>query len=220
MSKITWNEVGERKYQTGVDRCVLYPYQAEAGTYNGGVPWNGIAAINENPSGAESTPVYADNIKYLNLTSAEDFAAGIEAFMSPEEFDECDGTAELMPGVKISQQTRKTFGLSYRTMLGNDTDGTDLGYLIHLVYGGKAAPSSKKRSTVNQTPEAMTLSWEISTTPVEVKDHKPTAHLTIDSTILSEAQLAAIEDVLYGAESSEARLPLPNEVVEILSAVG
>lgn len=215
MSKLVWDKTGERYYETGVDHGVLYPIQ-EGGVYNKGVAWNGLISVTESPSGAEASPIYADNIKYLNLMSAEEFGCTIEAYQSPEEFDECDGSAQIAPGIFIGQQTRKTFGLSYRTLIGNDVNGQEYGYKLHLIYGGLAAPSEKAYSTVNDSPEAMTLSWEVSTTPVNVAGFKPTASVTIDSTKVAADKLAALEAILYGSESQEARLPLPDEIITLL----
>ena len=215
MSKLVWDQTGERLYETGVDHGVLYPIQ-EGGLYNKGVAWNGLTAVTESPSGAEANPLYADNIKYLNLIAAEEFGATIEAYTYPDEFAECDGSAALMPGVFIGQQARKTFGLSYRTVLGNDVDSNDYGYKLHLIYGAIAAPSEKGYSTINDSPEAITFSWEVSTTPVNVTGFKPTASLTIDSTKVDADKLAALEAVLYGGESEEARLPLPDEIITIM----
>ena len=218
MSKLEWDKTGERFYETGVDHVALY-LQSEAGLYTGGVAWNGVTAINENPSGAEATPLYADNIKYIELRSAEDFGAGIEAYTYPDEFAECDGTKELVPGVTIGQQNRKSFGLSYRTAIGNDTKGTDNGYYLHLVYGAMASPSEKSYSTISDSPDAITFSWEITTTPVAVTGAKPTAHLRINSTKVDSAKLKQLEEKLYGtAEAGEPTLPLPDEVVAIFKA--
>lgn len=219
MPKLTWDAVGERTYQTGTDRGVLYKMDAE-GKYSNGVAWNGLTAVTESPSGAEANPLYADNIKYLNLMSAEDFGATIEAYESPEEFDECDGTAEIAPGVTIGQQKRKIFGFSFRTLIGNDVDGTDYGYKIHLIYGAQASVSERAYASVNESPEAMTLSWELTTTPVNVTGFKPTAHLEIDSTKIEAEKLAALEAVLYGSESEAARLPLPDEIVTLVGTAG
>ena len=215
MSKIVWDKTGERFYETGVDHGVLYPMQS-SGEYSLGVPWNGLTAITESPSGAEASPIYADNIKYLNLMSAEEFNATIEAYTYPEEFGECNGEASIASGVTVGQQTRKLFGLSYRTKLGNDTEGTDYGYKLHLVYNALAGVSDKGYTTINDSPEAMTLSWEISTTPVEVPGLKPTACVTIDSTKADPTKLAQLEAILYGSEDEEARLPLPEEVMSIM----
>lgn len=212
MAKLTWDDIGKKIYETGVDRGVLYPITT-GNTYGTGVPWNGLTAVNESPSGAESNPQYADNIKYLDLTSAEEFGFTIEAFTYPVEFEECDGSAELAEGVTIGQQTRKMFGFSYRSLVGNDTQGTDYGYKIHLVYGCKASPSEKSRSTVNDSPEAITFSWEITTTPVNVKGHKPTSHLTVDTTVAEAGKVTALETKLYGDDSSGTpTLPMPDEV--------
>lgn len=215
MSKLVWDQTGERLYETGVKMGVLYP-QAAGGTYPKGVAWNGLTAVTESPSGAEATPIYADDIKYLNMMSAEEFGATVEAYMYPDEFAECDGSAEIAPGVTIGQQTRKAFGLCYRTTIGNDTEGNEHGYKIHLIYGAMAAPSEKSYATINDSPEAITLSWELTTTPVSVAGFKPTASLTIDSTKVDKEKLAALEAILYGTESEEARLPLPDEVATLL----
>ena len=213
--ELTWDKVGERLYETGVDRGVLY-LPDNAGNYIEGHAWNGLTTVTESPSGAESNPQYADNIKYLNLISAEEFGATIEAFTYPTEFGQCDGTAEPQPGIYLGQQGRRVFGLAYRTRLGNDLDGTDHGYKIHLVYGALAAPSEKAYGTINDSPEAITFSWEVSTTPVSVDGYKPTALLTIDSTKVSAADLTALENILYGTASDDARLPLPDEVISIV----
>ena len=214
MSKIVWDQTGERLYETGVKKGVLY-IQNE-GVYNKGVAWNGLTAVTESPSGAESTPLYADDIKYLNLMSVEEFGATIEAYTYPDEFAACDGSAELSAGVVIGQQPRKTFGLSYVTTIGNDTEGNKHGYKIHLIYGAMAAPSEKAYATINDSPEAITFSWEVTTTPVAVEGFEPTASVTIDSTKVDKTKLAALEAVLYGSESEEAKLPLPNELVTLL----
>ena len=216
MSKIIWDNAGERTYETGVDHGVLYPIQ-EGGLYTKGVAWNGLTAVTESPSGAEATPLYADDIKYLNLMSNEEFGCTIEAYTYPEEFAACDGSASLAKGVSIGQQPRKTFGLCYRTTLGNDTDGNDYGYKLHMVYGCLAAPSEKAFSTINDSPEAITFSWEVSTTPVNVAGHKPTAHLEIDSTKADPVKLAALEKILYGDTDTEARLPLPDEIATLMA---
>lgn len=217
MFKIIWDNAGERTYETGVDHGVLYPIQ-EGGLYNKGVAWNGLTAITESPSGAEATPLYADNIKYLNLLSAEDFGCTIEAYTYPDEFAECDGSAEIATGVYAGQQARKVFGLCYRTVLGNDIDSNAHGYKLHLIYGCLASPSEKSYSTVNDSPEAITFSWEVKSTPVNVSGFKPTAVLTIDSTKVNAEKLANLEKVLYGSESTEAKLPTPDEVVAIVGA--
>lgn len=216
MAKLIWDKTGERLYETGVKQGVLYPIQT-GGVYTKGVAWNGLTAVTESPSGAESSPQYADDIKYLNLVSAEEFGATIEAFTYPDEFGVCDGSAEIKTGVIIGQQSRKQFGLSYRTVIGNDTDGTDHGYKLHLIYGALAAPSEKAYSTMNDSPEAITLSWEVTTTPVAVAGFKPTASLIIDSTKVDPAKLAALELVLYGNTGVEARLPLPDEIATIFA---
>lgn len=219
MSKaLVWDKTGERLYETGVSKCALYP-QSTDGSYPLGVAWNGITAVNKNPSGAEATALYADNIKYLSILSTEEFAATIEAYMYPDEFAECDGSAELLKGVKIGQQKRKAFGLAYRTELGNDVEGTDLGYKLNLIYGALAAPSDESNSSVNGTPEAKTFSWSVSTTPVNVAGRKPTATVEIDSTKVDPKKMAAIEKVLYGDENADPRLPLPDEIKSIMEAV-
>lgn len=214
MAKLTWDDTGKRFYETGVDHGVLY-LQNQQGAYNTGVSWNGLTTVTESPSGAEANPQYADNIKYLNLISAEEFGCTIEAFTYPDEFAQCDGTATPVAGVAVGQQTRKTFGLSYRTKLGNDIDGTDYGYKLHLVYGALAAPSEKAYATINDSPEAITFSWEVTTTPVDVPNLKPTATLTIDSTKVASAQLAELEALLYGTAGTDAQLPLPGDVIAI-----
>ena len=224
---LKWDQTGERLFETGVNQGVLYPYDSTNG-YTPGVVWNGLTAVTESPSGAEATPLYADNIKYLNLRSTEEFGATIEAYMYPDEFAQCDGSADIATGVSIGQQSRKTFGLCYKTVLGNDADGNDHGYKLHLVYGCTAAPSEKGYSTINDSPEAITFSWELTTTPVNVKNHKPTACITIDSTKADATKLAALEVILYGTpESTEggtttpavpARLPLPDEIATLMAA--
>jgi hypothetical protein len=210
--RLLWDQVGERLYETGVDRGVLYLPNG-VGVYDEGHAWNGLTTVTESPSGAESNPQYADNIKYLNLVSAEEFGATVEAFTYPDEFAQCDGTAEPSPGVLLGQQTRRKFGLAYRTQLGNDVDGNDFGYKLHLIYGAMAAPSEKAYGTVNDSPEALTFSWELSTTPVEVPGYKPTASLVIDSTKVAAANLTALEDI--GTAGADPRLPLPAEVLSI-----
>lgn len=217
MSKLTWDNTGERLYETGVKQGVLYPQSAD-GTYPKGVAWNGLTAVTESPSGAEANPLYADDIKYLNLMSAEDFGATVEAYTYPDEFGACDGSAEIATGVTIGQQKRQAFGMSYRTSLGNDVDGSDYGYKIHLIYGAMAAPSEKAYATINDSPEAITFSWELTTTPVSIDGFKPTAHLEINSTKIPAEKLAALEAILYGSESEEARMPLPNEIVELVGS--
>lgn len=216
MTALTWDQVGERLYETGVDRGVLYIPDA-SGAYADGYAWNGLTTVTESPSGAESSPQYADNIKYLNLVSAEEFGATIEAFTYPDEFAQCDGTALPEPGVAVGQQSRKMFGLSYRTRLGNDVDGTDYGYKLHLVYGCQAAPSEKAYATINDSPEAIAFSWEVTSTPVAVTDLKPTSVMTIDSSVVDATALATLEDMLYGDAGGDARLPLPDEVVSVFA---
>jgi hypothetical protein len=212
--RLQWDKIGERVYETGVDRGVLY-IPNSSGEYEEGVVWNGLVSVSESPSGAEPTPQYADNIKYLNLVSAEEFGATVEAFTYPDEFAQFDGTAEVQPGVLVGQQTRGTFGLAYRSLLGDDVDGTNRGYKLHLVYGALAAPTEKAYNTVNETPEAITFSWELSTTPIEVPGRKPSATVVIDSTKVDTAQLQEVEDILYGTEGTEARLPLPAELIDL-----
>ena len=216
MSKIIWDQTGERLYETGVNHGVLYI--PTSGVYSKGVAWNGLTAVTESPSGAEATALYADDIKYLNLMSNEEFGCTIEAYTYPDEFAACDGSASLAEGVSIGQQPRKTFGLCYRTTIGNDTDSNAHGYKLHMVYGCLAAPSEKAFSTINDSPEALTFSWEVSTTPVNVAGHKPTAHLEIDSTKADPVKLAALEKILYGDSDAEARLPLPDEIATLMAA--
>lgn len=214
MPRLVWDKTGERLYETGVNNGVLYVQKD--GAYPLGVAWNGLTAVTESPSGAEASPLYADNIKYLNLMSAEEFAATIEAYMYPEEFEECDGSKEIVPGMTIGQQTRSTFGFCYKTLIGNDTTGTKHGYKIHIVYNALAAPSEKAYATVNDSPEAITFSWEVSTTPVNVTGGDPTATVTIDSTRVDAEKLKALEDVLYGTEEAEPRLPFPDEIAALI----
>lgn len=224
MGRIVWDQTGERVYETGVDRGVLYP--TADGGYPLGVAWNGLTGVTESPSGAEPTALYADNIKYLNLMSAEEFGATIEAYTYPDEFEICDGSARVAEGVVIGQQARRPFGLSYRTIIGNDEEGEAHGYKIHLIYGAMASPSDKNYQTINDTPEAITFSWAVTTTPVPVAGNKPTATLIIDSTSVDPEKLAELEAILYGTDAGEldepeaipARLPLPNEVIALLSA--
>ena len=215
MSKLVWDQDGERLYETGTEQGVLYP-KSDDGTYPKGYAWNGLTGVSEAPSGAEETALYADNIKYLSLTSTEEFGATITAYTYPDEFEKCDGSADIAPGVTIGQQDRTPFGLVYKTHIGNDTKGNSHGYKLHLVYGAKAKPSSRDYKTINDSPEAIELSWEISTTPIKVPGSKPTAHLTINSTKVSAAKLAKLEDILFGSETSDARLPLPAEIIEIM----
>lgn len=215
MAKLVWDKTGERLYETGVKHGVLYVQ--EGGIYPKGVAWNGLTAVTESPSGAEATPLYADDIKYLNLMSAEEFGATIEAYTYPDEFMACNGEAELVGGVNIGQQTRKTFGMCYRTTVGNDVDGNAHGYKLHMIYGALAAPSEKAYATINDSPEAITFSWEVSTTPVAVEGFTPTSYVVIDSTKADKEKLAALEAVLYGSESEEARLPLPDEIKTLMT---
>ena len=215
MAVLVWDQNGERLYHTGVKKGVVYPQVS--GAYPKGAAWNGLTAVNESPSGAEATPLYANDQKYLELTSLEEFGFSIEAYMYPDEFAECNGEAALAAGVMVGQQTRKPFGMSYVSTVGNDELGNDFGYIIHLVYGAKAAPSERAHATINDSPEAETMSWECTTTPVAVPGHKSAAHIAIDSTKVDAEKLKALEAILYGSESEEARLPLPEEVITIFS---
>ena len=223
MSKIVWDKTGERLYETGVKNGVLY--LQTNGVYNNGVAWNGLTAVTESPSGAEATALYADDMKYLNLYSAEEFGATIEAYTYPDEFAECDGSKELVDGVVVGQQTRKVFGLCYRTVIGNDTDGEAHGYKLHIIYGAMASPSEKAYATINDSPEAITFSWEITTTPVNVTGAKPTASVVIDSTKADPTKLAALETILYGKDPTtdggsdgvDPRLPLPDELKTLMT---
>lgn len=231
--KLVWDQTGERLYETGVSQGVLYPIQT-GGVYTTGVAWNGLSSITESPSGAEASAIYADNIKYLSLMSTEELGGTIEAYMAPDEFAECDGSKELSPGVYAGQQNRKKFGLAYKTLLGNDVDSNDYGYKLHLIYGCLASPSEKGYSSVNDSPEAISLSWEFTTTPVEIttqidgKTLKPTSLLTFDSTKVNAEKLAALEEILFGKDPTtsggddgvEPRLPLPDEVIKIMTAEG
>ena len=225
MSKIVWDKTGERFYETGVKNGVLYTVDSN-GTYSKGVAWNGLTAVTESPSGAEATALYANDIKYLNLISNEEFGATIEAYTYPDEFAECDGSATLAKGVAIGQQTRKTFGLCYRTTLGNDAQGNDYGYKIHIIYGALAAPSEKAYASINDSPEAITFSWEVTTTPVSVDNFKPTASLVIDSTKADPTKLSQLEEILYGKDgtgsehtgAADPRLPLPNEIADLMGS--
>lgn len=217
MSKLVWDQTGERFYETGVKNGVLYVYDNTGKKYGNGVAWNGLTAVTESPSGAEATALYADDVKYLNLISNEEFGATIEAYTYPEEFAACDGSASLADGVSIGQQKRSTFGLCYRTALGNDVDGSDYGYKLHIIYGALAAPSEKAYATINDSPEAITFSWEVTTTPVAVAGFKPTSCITIDSTKADADKLAALEAKLYGSESEEASLPMPDEIATMMA---
>lgn len=216
MAKLQWDKAGERLYETGVKKGVLY-VQDNTGAYPLGVAWNGLVGVSESPSGAEPTPLYADDTKYLNLMSAEEFGATVEAYTYPDAFAECDGSASIGTGVMIGQQSRKPFGLSYVTTLGNDTEGVDHGYKIHIIYGCNASPSEKSYQTINDSPEAITFSWELTSTPVPVTGKKPTSTIVIDSTKITEAHLTAIEALLYGTESEAAKLPTPDELITILT---
>lgn len=227
MSKLVWDKTSERLYETGVKNGVLY-VQGTEGTYPKGVAWNGLTSVTESPSGAEPTPLYADDIKYLNLLSNEEFAATVEAYTYPEEFAECDGSKALATGVYIGQQARKTFGMCYKTTLGNDTEGNDHGYKLHIIYGALAAPSEKAYESINDSPEAITFSWELSTTPVNVTGAKPTATIVIDSTKANAEKLAALEAILYGkdpttesgSDGTDPRLPLPDEIATLMAVEG
>jgi hypothetical protein len=216
MTALTWDQVGERFYETGVDRGVLYIPNG-SGIYDAGFAWNGLTAVTETPGGAEASPQYADNIKYLNLVSAEEFGGTIEAFTYPDEFGQCDGTAAPSDGVLLGQQGRKTFGLAYRTRLGNDLSGVDFGYKLHMIYGALAAPSEKAYATINDSPEAITFSWEIATTPVLVEGYKPTSLIVVDSSVVDPAALSDLEEILYGAVGVDPRLPLPDEVINLFA---
>lgn len=219
MAALTWDDAGKRLYETGIDRAVLYIPTTTSGVtaYSKGVAWNGLTGVTESPSGAEATSLYANNAKYLNLYSAEDLGITINAYTYPEEFEECDGSVELGDGLSIGQQNRKTFGLTYRTLVGNDTDGQDHGYKIHIVYGLTASPSEKEYASINDSPKEVDFSWECTSTPVSVTGHKPTSLVIIDSTKATAAQIKAIEDKLYGTASEEASLPLPDEIATIMS---
>lgn len=225
MSKIVWDKTGDHLYETGVKQGVIYP-QSTGGTYPKGVAWNGLTAVTESPSGAEATALYADDIKYLNLLSVEEFGATVEAYTYPDEFAECDGSAEIATGVSIGQQKRKAFGMCYKTTLGNDVDGNEHGYKLHIIYGAMAAPTEKGYATINDSPEAITFSWELTTTPVPVTGAKPTASLVIDSTKADPAKLKALEEILYGKDGTgdggsvgavDPRLPLPDEIAELMA---
>lgn len=217
MSRLTWDQTGERRYETGVDRGVVYPQAA--GEYPAGEPWNGLISVTKSPSGAEPTPLWANNHKYANLISAEELAFTIEAYTYPDGFAACNGEAELVPGVRMGQQKRTPFGITYRNWVGNDTEGTKAGYIINIIYGATAAPTEEADTTINDSPEAKTMSWECSTTPVELEGFEPTASLEIDSTKVDATKLKALEDILYGTDSEEARLPLPDEIATLLGAV-
>ena len=218
MPRLTWDDLGKRFYETGVKQGVLYPQVS--GAYPKGVAWNGLTAVTESPSGAEPTPLYADDIKYLELTPNEELGCTIEAYTYPDEFKACNGEATLAEGVTIGQQTRVPFGFCYKTVLGNDEKKNDYGYKLHLVYGATASVSENAFQTINDSPEAITFSWEVTTTPVAVKGFKPTAILTIDSTTIAADKLTALEDILYGKDEAEARLPLPDEIAELVKAAG
>lgn len=215
MSKLVWNQTGERTYETGVEECALFPQDA-SGRYPLGVAWEGITNVTETPSGAEPTKLYANNAVYATLMSAEELGGSIEAYTYPDEFAECDGSAEIATGVKIGQQPRKAFGLAYKTLLANDVVGTAYGYKLHIIYGAMASPSEKAHATVNDSPEAQTMSWEFSTTPASVTGHKPTASIEIDSTKADPAKLAELEAMIYGSEEADAKLPTPDEIIALM----
>lgn len=215
MAKLIFNNVGERLFETGVKNGVLY-VMGDDGAYENGVVWNGLTAVTESPSGAETTPLYADDVKYVVIYAAEEFGATVEAYTYPEEFEQCDGSAAISEGITIGQQTRKSFGMCYKTSVGNDVQGQDYGYKIHIIYGAKAAPSEKSYSTINDSPEAVTFSWELSTVPVPVEGHNPTATMVIDSTRVPAEKMALIEAKLYGSEDADATLPLPNEILALI----
>ncbi len=218
MSKMKWDQTGMRTYETGIEQCALFIINEKTSAYENGVPWNGVTKVEESPSGGETTAVYANNRLYINLMSAEKFAATLGAYTYPDEFMECDGSKEIAPGVYAGQQNRKMFGLAYKTIQGNDTQGTDYGYKLHLVYGANAAPSSRSYNTINESPEAGEMSWSISTTPVDVPNAKPTAHIVLDSTKCDAKKLAALEEIIYGKDRDETtpRLPLPEEIIELI----
>ena len=218
-SPLVWDQTGEKFYETGVKNGVLYVQHTD-GTYPKGVAWNGLTAVTESPSGAEKTALYADDTKYLNMMSAEEFGATIEAYTYPDEFAQCDGSAEIADGVTIGQQARKTFGMAYKTTLGNDVSNNDYGYKLHIIYGALASPSEKGYSTINDSPEAITFSWEVTTTPVNVTGKKPTASLVIDSTKANPEKLTALEKILFGSTEAAARLPLPDEIATLMKNVG
>lgn len=219
MARLVWDTIGERLFETGVDHCALYLYDSDKSQYSPGVAWNGITQVSESPDGAEPNDQYADNIKYLSIRSAEELNGTIEAFMYPDEWNKCDGNVEVIDGVIIGQQNRQQFGLCYRTVLGNDLKGIDYGYKLHLLYGATASPSERTYETVNDSPEANTLSWDYNTTPVPVTGYKPTALITIDSTKVDPEKLQALEKILYGDEE-EPRMPMPDEVLQILGVSG
>ena len=216
MAKLIFNNVGERLFETGVKNGVLY-VQDDDGFYPKGVAWNGLLSVTESPSGAETTPLYADDVKYVVLYAAEEFGATVEAYTYPEEFEQCDGSAAISEGITIGQQTRKSFGMCYKTSVGNDVEGQDYGYKIHIIYGAKAAPSEKSYSTINDSPEAVTFSWELSTVPVPVEGHNPTATIVIDSTKVSKTLLEGLENMLYGTDTEDPYLPLPREIMVLIA---
>lgn len=216
MAKLLWDQAGEKTFETGVQQGVLY-VQGAGGTYPEGVAWNGLISVSESPEGGEPEPIYANNKKYLELMSAEELGLTVEAYTYPKEFEQCDGLSEVADGVMLGQQSRKPFGLAYKTLIGNDAEDTSHGYKLHLVYGGLASPSEKSYETVNDTPEAITFSWDVSTTPIEIEGHKPSAKLTIDSRTADSTKLADLEDMLFGTEMDDASLPLPAEVITMMT---
>lgn len=217
MPRLEWDKTSEKLYETGVEQAALY-VMGDGGVYGTGEAWNGLIGITESPSGAEATPLYANDTKYLELVSTEEYGGSIEAYTYPDGFAACNGEAELAAGIVISQQTRKTFGLVFKSLIGNDTEGTKHGYKLHLVYGARAATTEKSHQTINDSPEAATMSWEFTTTPVAVEGHEPTSHIVIDSTKVDAAKLKAIEAALYGSEEAEAKLLLPSEIVAMMAA--
>lgn len=214
MSRLVWDEIGKKLYEAGVEKCVLY--LLKDGQYKNGVAWSGVTNVSENPSGGEPQPQYADNIKYINIMSREDFAVTIEAFTYPDEFGICDGSVEVVKGITIGQQTRHPFGISYQTKIGNDVDQEEYGYKIHLIYNALAKPSQKQYQTINENPDANNFSWELSTTPISVEGHKPTASLVINSTKTDPEKLKELEDIIYGSDTLEPRMPLPDEIISIV----
>ena len=219
MSKLVWNQTGERTYETGVEQVALFPQDA-SGTYPLGVAWEGVTNVTESPSGAEPTKLYANDAVYGTLLSAEELGGSIEAYMFPDEFAACDGSVYIAQGVTIGQQDRKAFGLAYKTLIGNDVVGTAFGYKLHIIYGAKASPSEKAHATVNDSPEAQTMSWEFSTTPASVTGHKPTASIEIDSTTADPAKLAELEAMIYGSDDKEPTLPTPDEIMALMNVAG
>ena len=219
MAKMVWDQIGERLYETGVEQAAIYPVSAEGG-YDTGAAWNGLTAVTESPSGAEPTPLYANNKKYVELMSAEEFGGTIEAYTYPDEFAECNGEKAVVPGFTVGQQTRKPFGMVYKTLIGNDTEGTKHGYKLNIVYNARVTPSEKANNTVNDSPEAATMSWEFSTTPVEIEGYDPSAKLTFDSTVIAKEKLAQLEAKLYGDADAEPTLLMPDEIIALIGTAG